>query len=160
MTVGEFDDPRDNPDDDPDRHYLEARCRRGSDEAQYAEALVSLNDQVLTEEALDRAVPLDGRWPEPRILRQAEVFYFPDRSWVQIPDLDGQEADVLLETLLGDASAFHAAAVRDEALTTPSGLRRALKAAGVPATADVDPVVWLDGTVLVRSLRRRAGPVR
>lgn len=118
--------------------------------------MVALTDMRMPPDMLDEALPLDGRWPEPRVLWQDEVFFLPDRSRLDVRALDPGDAAELLEALVESALGWHAAAARDERLTTSSGLRRALAAVGVPLVEDLDPLVWLESTALVRTLRARA----
>ena len=101
-------------------------------------------------------MPLGDRWPEPRIVDQ-DVVHLRDRTAVSLSVLGPDDAARLLEHVLGLAAGLHEAAVCDEELTTSTALRWAMEQAEVPAVADLDPVVWLEASVLVRALRARAG---
>jgi hypothetical protein len=126
----------------------------------YVGALGAVSDAVLTADALDRAVPLGERWPEPRIVDQDVVVHLWDRTAVYLSVLGPDDAARLLEHVLGLAAELHEAAVCDEELTTSTALRWAMEQAAVPAVADLDPIVWLEASVLVRALRARSGGPR
>lgn len=140
--------------------FEDDRCPGGEDDDSrvsfgpgYIDDLTAITDEQVKDTALDLLVPdLDGRWPEPRALWQDEVFFLRDRTRIDVAALAPVDAGWLLSVLEELGPALHAAAARDEALTTSSGLRRAMAAAGVPAVADLDPLEWLAGTVLVRRL--------
>ena len=153
----EFGDDRD---DCRDCGCSECQDMRRADEAfrrpwgrGYVGALGAVSDAVLTADALDRAVPLGERWPEPRIVDQDAVLHLRDRTAVYLSALGPRDAARLLEHVLGLAAVLHEAAVCDEELTTSTALRWAMEQAGVPAVSDLDPVVWLESSVLVRALR-------
>lgn len=119
---------------------------------------MATTDQTITDDLLDRVLPLDagGRWPEPRALWQRDVFHLHDRTPVDVDSLDARGARDLLVLLAGLAPVLHARAAIDERLTTCSGLRTAMATAGVPTVGDTDPDLWLESTLLVRVLRTRA----
>ena len=118
--------------------------------------LTALSDATVGEDVLGLVlVAYDGRWPEPRALWQDEAFWLPDRTRLDLAALSGDGVRALVALLVGAAAGLHAVAVRDEDLTASSGLRRAMAHAGVPTIAEVDPLVWLESTLLVRSLRAR-----
>ena len=127
----------------------------------YADAwhssVLALEDALIDPGLLDRVVPLDGRWPEPRLLNRTDVFYLRDRTRLHPRGFDAEMAAWLLDELLTDLPDWHAAAVFDEEATTGSLTRASLAALGVPAVRDLDPRAWLESTVLVRFLRERAG---
>ncbi len=158
-TGGEFDDDRD---DCRDCSCDECQDMRRADEAfrrpfgpGYVDALGAVADAVVTADALDRVLTLADRWPEPRLLDQAEVFYLRDRTTVSVAALDADGASRLLALLRGLAAELHAAAVRDEEVTTSTAMRWAAEQAGIRAVADLDPLAWLEASVLVRWLRAR-----
>lgn len=119
----------------------------------YVGALGAVTDAVLTSDALDRLLPLSERWPEPRVVDQADIYYFRDRTPVALADLGPGEAAALLTHIRGLAAGLHEAAARDEELTTSSALAWAMDQAGVPPVAALDPLAWLESSVLVRALR-------
>lgn len=174
MTAGDDfaddrDDERRDRDDDRRDECVDCACdecqdMRRADETfrrpygpGYVGALGAVTDAVLTSDALDRLLPLSGRWPEPRIVEQDEVYYFRDRTPVVLADLGPAEAAALLAHVRGLAAGLHQAAARDEGLTTSTALRWAMDQAGVPPVADLDPLAWLDASALVRALKARAG---
>jgi hypothetical protein len=117
-----------------------------------------LCDAPVADDALDLAAPLPGRRVEPRVLWQDEWFWLPDDgARLDLSALGPADAAWLLGVLTGMAPRLHAVAAADEDLTLPTAARRALRALGVPLVAQTDPHAWLESTVLVRSLRRRAG---
>ncbi len=100
-------------------------------------------DAVLTRDALDAAVGLDQRWPEPRLLDQTDVFYLWDRTRMDLDGLAQRDLAWLLGYLRENAAAWHAAAVADERHTTSTALRWALEQAGVPLVESLDERDWL-----------------
>jgi len=120
-------------------------------------SVLALEDALIDPDLLDRVVPLDGRWPEPRLLDRTDVFYLRDRTRLHPRGFDAETAAWLLYELHVDLPDWHAAAVFDEEATTGSLARAALAALGVPTVRDLDPRAWLESTVLVRFLAGRAG---
>jgi len=120
-------------------------------------SVLALEDALIEPGLLDRVVPLDGRWPEPRLLDRTDVFYLRDRTRLQPQGFDAETARWLLDDLHVDLPDWHSAAVFDEEATTSSLTRASLAALGVPAVRDLDPRAWLESTVLVRFLVERAG---
>ena len=104
------------------------------------------DDELRTGDGRDLGVKLDALTVTPLAWDGAAF-------WRGVP-IHTFGALALVGTLRSWAAAFHAAAVRDELLTTSSAARQVLGALGVPAVADLDPLVWLEATRLVRSLRR------
>jgi len=123
---------------------------------------LALEDALIDPGLLDRVIPLDGRWPEPRLLDRTDVFYLRDRTRLHPQHFDAETAAWLLDELHIDLPDWHAAAVFDEEVTTGSLTRASLAALGVPALRDLDPHAWLESTVLFRwldaCLRRRPVP--
>jgi len=119
-------------------------------------SVLALEDALIDPDLLDRVVPLDGRWPGPRLLDRTDVFYPRDRTRLDPQRFDAETAAWLLDELHTDLADWHAAAVFDEEATTGSLTRAALAALGVPAVRDLDPPAWLESTVLVRFLAERA----
>lgn len=156
-----WDDDDDRCDDRSEFEHDEAeaevdRSRASPFGGEYVQSLVAVQDAQVPDGALDLLVPrLDGRWPEPRLLWQTDVWHMRHRTTIDVASMGPTEARWLLGVVEGLAVALHEVAARDEVLTTSSGLRRALDAAGVPMIADLDPYVWLESTDLVRSLRAR-----
>lgn len=124
----------------------------------YVDSLVASRDQLITPEALDLAVPLDGRWPEPRLLDQTDVFYLRDRTELPLDELDADDCATLLRLIRSDTALWHRAAVIHEDHTTSTALRWAYEQAGVPTAEALAPDEWLDQTRLVRWLTARAAP--
>lgn len=105
-------------------------------------------------DVLDDLVPLHGRWPDPRVLtEQDEKFWLYDGEEIEVAGMSAAEVEWLLAWLVQLAPALHRRAVLDEDLTTSTGVRRALRSAGVPLVAETAPLVWLESTRLVRRLR-------
>ncbi len=156
----EFDDDRDQHQNPEDPEAAGERCR-GDDSSMpfgpgYLDNLLALEDARVKEGSLDLLVPdLSDRWPEPRLLAQTELWFARGRTPASVADLDGDGARRLLGAIHALASNLHRVAARDEALTTSSGARWAMAAAGVPTIAELDPHAWLESTVLVRALRDR-----
>jgi len=123
----------------------------------WAGPVLALEDALIDPDLLDRVVPLDGRWPEPRLLDRTDVFYLRDRTRLHPQSFDAETAAWLRAELHTDMPDWHAAAVFDEEATTGSLTRAALAALGVPVVRDLDPQAWLESTVLVRFLTGRAG---
>lgn len=183
MTGDEHEDPRysdghDREDHDPDAYPYAGldRCPGGGPDDDsappsaagpatfgpgYVQDLMAVQDAQVPGHALDLLAPgLCHRWPEPRVLWQDAVWWARDRVELDLDYAAADDARWLLGELHG-ALTLHGAAARDEELTTSTGLRRALDAAGIPMIGDHDPAVWLESTVLVRALRRiAAGPDR
>ncbi len=122
--------------------------------------VLALEDALIDPDLLDRVVPLDGRWPDPRLLDRTDVFYLRDRTRLHPQRFDAETAGWLLDDLHVDLPDWHSAAVFDEEATTGSLTRAALAALGVLAVRDLDPQTWLESTVLLRFLAGRvaAGP--
>ncbi len=123
----------------------------------YVRNLTALHDQVLTEQALDAAVPLGGRWPDPRVLRQTDWWWMPDGERLELSRFGPADAAWLLRWLRDLAPRLHGRAAVDEDLTTPSAVLRAMEAAGVHGVEQVEPVAWVDGSPLARRLAALAG---
>lgn len=122
----------------------------------YLENLLALEDAAVKPESLDLLVPgLSDRWPEPRLLSQREMWFQRNRIVVPLDGLDEEGARRLLDVMVSIAPDLHRVAARDEALTTSSGTRWVMAAAGVPMIEKLDPREWLESTVLVRALRDR-----
>jgi hypothetical protein len=122
---------------------------------------MQVQDAKVDSDVLDDLVPLHGRWPDPRVLtEQGERFWLRDGEELVVADLDPPEVEWLLGWLTSLAPVLHDRAARDELLTTSTGVRRSLKAAGVLLVAETPPLVWLESTELVRALRARADPLR
>lgn len=120
----------------------------------YMENLLAMEDSPVKPGSLDLLVPgLHDRWPEPRLLNQRELWFQQNRIPVAVDTLDAEGARRLLRVIVGLAEDLHRVAARDEALTTSSGIRWALASAGVPMVEDLDPLSWLESTLLVRHLR-------
>lgn len=131
-----------------------ARSRSQPYGGEYVQSLIAVQDAPVKEDSLDLLVPeLSDRWPEPRLLWQRDVWFSRHRTRVPLHNLDADAARRLLATIEGMAERLHGAAARDESLTASSGLRRAMAHAGVPLIGDLEPSVWLESTLLVRSLR-------
>ncbi len=156
----EFDDDRDQQQDPEGPEAVGDRCK-GDDSSLpfgpgYLDNLLALEDAPVKEGSLDLLVPdLSDRWPEPRLLSQRDVWFLPHRTPFPLDDLDEDGARRLLDEIGDLAGDLHRVAARDEALTTSSGTRWAMAAAGVPTIAELDPHAWLESTVLVRALRDR-----
>jgi len=154
----EFDDDRDQHQDpegskDAGDRYNDSSLPFGPG---YLDNLLALEDAPVKEGSLNMLVPdLSDRWPEPRLLSQREVWFLPHRTLVPLDDLDEDGARRLLDAIKDLAADLHRVAARDEALTTSSGTRWAMAAAGVPTIAELDPHAWLESTVLVHALRDR-----
>ena len=118
---------------------------------------MAVEDALVKDEVLDVVMPLDGRWPEPRLLWQTEVFHLRDRTTVDLTAPCAGELEWLLEHLRDNVSLWHAAASRDEERTTSSAARWALWETGVATIGATDPTVWLESTLLVRWLARSSG---
>lgn len=116
-----------------------------------------MQDARVDEEVLRLLIPLRGRWPDPRVLTEQDSrFWLCDVEVLDVAELEPQEVRWLLDWLTGDLlPVLHRRAVQDEELTTSTGLRRAMQAAGVPLVAETDPAAWLESTPLVRALRAR-----
>lgn len=123
----------------------------------YMESLMAVEDALVTDEVLDAVVPLDGRWAEPRLLWQTNVFHLRDRTVVDLARPVQGELERLLEHLRDAAVTWHAAASRDEERTTCSAARWAMREVVVPLVADSDPVAWPERTLLVRWLASHTG---
>ena len=65
----------------------------------YMESLMAVEDALVKDEVLDAAVPLDGRWPEPRLLWQTGVFHLRDRTCVDLARAPKVELEWVLEHL-------------------------------------------------------------
>jgi len=115
-----------------------------------------LDDQLVTDEALDAVVGLGARWPEPRALDQTRVFHLDDRGALSLRLLDDGGVADLLRLLELHADALHEVACCDDEATTSSAMEWALDELGVPPVHALDPRVWLESTELVRWLRSRA----
>lgn len=115
-----------------------------------------LDDALLPAVMLDR-LGLDGRWPEPRALDQADVFFLHDRTRVDVADLGQAECCWLLELLLRLVVPLHEQAACDDESTTSSALEWALDELGVLPVHALGPAVWLASTELARALRVRVG---
>lgn len=118
---------------------------------------MSLDDQLVTDEALDAVVGLGARWPEPRALDQTRVFHLDDRGALSLRLLDDDGAADLLRLLELHAEALHEVACCDDEATTSSALEWALDELGVPPVHAFTPRAWLEPTELVRWLRARPG---
>jgi len=158
----EYGDPRYSDGHDNEGEGDGERCPGGTGDSTlpfgpgYLDNLLALEDARVKEGSLDLLVPdLSDRWPEPRLLAQTELWFARGRTPASVADLDGDGARRLLGAIHALASNLHRVAARDEALTTSSGARWAMAAAGVPTIAELDPHAWLESTVLVRALRDR-----
>ena len=112
-----------------------------------------------------------GQWGEGRL--DSRVFE-QDVDWVDfngVPHLISEMSPVYVRNvvafLVRDVDEFHLGAMLREDATLVGelllGRRPAMLAAldaGAPATADLDPLVWLEATPLMRRLRRRLAPDR
>ena len=148
----EFADDRDEDRDDSARSG-----HHGADGNGWTKSVLAFDDALIDPDLLDHLLPLDGRWPEPRLLDQVDVFYLRDRTRVDPQIFDAETAGWLLNELHTDLPDWHAAAVFDEESTTGSAARDAFAALGVRPVRGLDPQVWLASTVLVRFLRGVAG---
>lgn len=120
-----------------------------------------MQDARIDADVLDALIPLPGRWPDPRVLtEQDERFWLRDGEEIAVADLGPAEVEWLLRWLADLVPVLHARAAADEALTTSTGLRRALAAAGVPLVAETDPLAWLESTRLVRALQQARSRLR
>ena len=117
----------------------------------------ALEDALLPTEDLDRAVPVGGRFYDPRLLWQTDVFWVHQRTRLDLAHLNDDGAAELLDWLRRHTVLLHREAVRDEESGTSTALRWALDEVGVTPTVDVDPWEWLEATPLVRWLAARAG---
>ena len=117
-----------------------------------------LDDQFVTEEALDAVVGLGARWPEPRALNQCKVFHLDDRGALSLRLLDEQGVADLLRLLELHAEALHEVACCDDEATSSSAMEWALDELGVPPVHAFTPRVWLESTELVRWLRAHTRP--
>ncbi len=156
----EFDDDRDQQQDAAGSEAAGDRCKDNDSSLPfgpgYLDNLLALEDAPVKEGSLDLLVPeLSDRWPQPRLLAQRDVWFLLHRTRVPLDDLDEDEARSLLDAIEDLATDLHRVAARDEALTTSSGTRWAMAAAGIPTIAGLDPRAWLESTVLVRALRDR-----
>ena len=134
--------------------------RRGADDGRaprYWLAPMSLDDPLVTDEALDTVVGLGARWPEPRALDQTRVFHLDDRGALSLSLLDDDGVADLLRLLVLHADALHEVACCDDEATTSSAMEWALDELGVPPVHAFHPLVWLEGTEMVRWLRARTG---
>ncbi len=105
-----------------------------------------LDDQFVTEEALDAVVGLGARWPEPRALDQTATFSMDDRSALSLRLLDAAGARDLLALLVASAGALHEVACCDDEATTCSAMEWALDELGVPPVHAFAPsVAGVDG---------------
>jgi hypothetical protein len=153
------DDDGDRCDDRSEFEHDEAlaeidRCRAQPYDGEYVSSPVAVQDAQVPDGALDLLVPdLSGRWPEPRLLWQTDVWHLRHRTAVDLTSMGPREARWLLGVVKDLAVRLHAVAAHDEAVTTSSGLRRMLHAAGIPMIASLEAHVWLESTLLVRSLR-------
>ena len=73
-----------------------------------------LDDQLVTDEAMDTVVGLGARWPEPRALDQVERFHLDDRSVLHLRLLDDEGVADLLRLLELQADALHEVACCDD----------------------------------------------
>ena len=143
---GEFTDDRDDEPRDPHAAYGPGWTR----------SVLSFEDALIDPDLLDHVLPLDGRWPEPRLLGQTHLFFLRDRTRLATRLFDAETAEWLMDELHTDLPDWHAAATFHEGTTTPSTARDVLAALGVPAIRDIDPQTWLESTVLFRWLSTRA----
>lgn len=125
----------------------------GSD--QWRGAHHALEDAVVPADALDVAVPLGGRFYDPRLLWQTDVFWIHQRTRLDLTSLTEDQAVELLGWLRRHTVLLHREAVRDEDTGTSTAVRWALAQVGVPAIADLDPWEWLEATPLLRWLSAR-----
>ena len=125
----------------------------GSD--QWRGAHHALEDALLPPEDLDRAVPIGGRFYDPRLLWQTETFWVHQRTRLDLAGLSDDGAAELLDWLRRHTVLLHREAVRDDESGTSTALRCALGEVGVTPTVDVDPWEWLESTPLVRWLVTR-----
>lgn len=123
----------------------------------YMKSLLAVEDALVKDDVLDAVVPLDGRWPEPRLLWQTDVFHLRDRTCLDLARACEGELEWVLEHLRDDAGMWHAAAARDEERTTSSAARWAMRETGVATVEETDPGVWLESTLLVRWLVSNTG---
>lgn len=119
-------------------------------------AALALEDALVEPGVLDRLVPLDVRWAEPRLLQQTETFWVHHRRQVDVRALRPDGERRLLQHLVSRAEALHAQADLDQVHTTGTALRWALREAGVPFVADVEAEPWVRSTPLGRRLARHA----
>ena len=106
-------------------------------------------------EDLDRAVPVGSRFYDPRPLWQTDVFWVHQRTRLDLTHIGDDGATELLDWLRRHTVLLHREAVRDEETGTSTALRWALDTVGVPATVELDPWEWLEGTPLVWWLTAR-----
>lgn len=143
-----------------DRGDWEFRSSPGGPHLLYSQgwhaSVRDIDDAPVDPGVLGRVVPLDGRWPEPRLLQQTAVFYLRDRTRLHPAGFDAETAAWLLDELHTDLPDWHAAAAFDEEATMSSVTRDALAALGVPAIRDLNPQAWLESTVLFRFLDLRS----
>lgn len=119
-----------------------------------------LDDQLVTDEAMDAVVGLGARWPEPRALNQNRVFHMDDRGALSLRLLDDDGVADLLRLLELQADALLDVACCDDEAMTPTAMEWALDELGVPPVHAFAPRVWLESTELVRWLRARVGAGR
>lgn len=127
----------------------------GSD--QWRGAHHALGDALLPSEDLDRAVPPGGRFYDPRLLWQTDVFWLHQRTRLELAHLSDDGAAELLDWLRRHTVLLHREAVRDEETGTSTALRWALDEVGVTPTVDVGPWEWQEATPLLRWLAAQAG---
>lgn|GEM_PF-4842544 len=143
-----FADDRDTPDGAAgDGNYSDGWTR----------SMLAFDDALVDPDRLDLVLPLDGRWPEPRLLEQTGVFYLRDRTRLHPRAFDPETAAWLLDDLHVDLPDWHAAAAFHEETTASSVTRDALAALGVLSVRVTDPQAWLESTVLFRFLKAVSG---
>lgn len=111
---------------------------------------------LMTEEDLNRAQPIGSRWPEPRLLWQADEWLFPSGVRVRLDPEDPHLLGLVLDDVLRNAAALHAQAADDDAwlyaYRAATWWHREL---GVPWIGEHASANWIEATDLVRWLRER-----
>ena len=110
-------------------------------------------DDAIQKDDDDRHPDLWKRWPEPRVFDQAQVWIEDDLATFRLDDLYPEVLRLLLAYLYGNVELWHRAAAADELARLSSATGWAYRNAGVPLIGNVDPVSWLESTVLVRRIR-------
>lgn len=146
------------PDPDEDRaHAGSAGSTLGPERVEaYLHSLRAVADADQDEQSLGCAVSVGLRWPEPQLLQQTRTLRLHQVTEFDLDGVGAAQAAVLAEALVDDALLWWEVASHDEELTTSTGLRWALRQAGVRLIGETEPLAWLEATPLMRSLRARS----
>ncbi len=115
----------------------------------------SVDDAAMTQDDLIARFAPGSRYRDWRELLQTRCWFDSMGGEHPLDDMNRNDLEDLQQSLRAKAGCLHEQAAIDERYTMSSALAWTYATLGVPLTQDVHPLVWLDTTPLLQSIRRR-----